>query len=362
MALLEINAAFLSTIFIGLLLVLAYCSRWRRYFELGLKLPGPPALPFIGNCLHFSRNDLCTFFKEFRDLGQSYAPIARLWFGPALIVVVTDADSIESVAKQDKSCSSGYRARKTMETIFQNGQLGNDGDSLRKLLKSVSSVFNINNLEIFVDNFAKNSEILANKLKDLADGVTAHNIVPCLTRCTLDIITQTTASVNINAQNGNDETTLNNITTILDTSAMKFLKPWLFIEWIFRATELGKKYYKAVQCVHGKITNAIGKKKRTRETTDMSDLNDEKPTVVDLLTQFAYINKEEIVGDIVTIIGAGAEITSNSCGYMLALLGENQHVQAKVMQEQQDIFGDDILRRVRSDDLPRMVYLDQVGY
>jgi hypothetical protein len=32
------------------------------------------------------------------------------------------------------------------------------------------------------------------------------------------------------------------------------------------------------------------------------------------------------------------------------------------MQEQQDIFGDDILRPVRWDDLPRMVYLDQVGY
>jgi hypothetical protein len=31
------------------------------------------------------------------------------------------------------------------------------------------------------------------------------------------------------------------------------------------------------------------------------------------------------------------------------------------MQEQQDIFGDDILRPVRSDDLPRMEYLEQVG-
>jgi hypothetical protein len=155
---------------------------------------------------------------------------------------------------------------------------------------------------MFVENFAKNSDILANKMKDLVDGVTTHNTVPYLTRCTLDIITQTISSVDINAQNGNDESTLNNITTILDTSAMKFLKPWIFIEWIFRSTELGKKYYKAVKCVHGKITSAIEKKKRTRETTAKSDLNYEYLSLIDLLTHFAYINKEEIVEYIVTII------------------------------------------------------------
>jgi hypothetical protein len=49
MALMEINAALFTTIFIGILYLLTYWSRWRRYFELGMKLPGPPALPIVGN-------------------------------------------------------------------------------------------------------------------------------------------------------------------------------------------------------------------------------------------------------------------------------------------------------------------------
>jgi cytochrome P450 len=81
---------------------------------------------------------------------------------------------------------------------------------------------------------------------------------------------------------------------------------------------------------------------------------------MDLLIQYAEMGKEEIVGEIATIIGEATETTSIACGYVLALLGENQHIQARVIQEQQDIFGDDILRPVRSDDLPRMVYLEQV--
>jgi hypothetical protein len=102
MALLDINAAFFSTFFIGLLLVLAYCWRWRHYFELGMKLPGPPAIPIIGNCLQFTTNDLCKLFQDCMEIARSYVPIARLCIGPVLVVALTDPDSIENVVKQDK--------------------------------------------------------------------------------------------------------------------------------------------------------------------------------------------------------------------------------------------------------------------
>jgi hypothetical protein len=42
------------------------------------------------------------------------------------------------------------------------------------------------------------------------------------------------------------------------------------------------------------------------------------------------------------------------------LFGENQHIQAGVMQEQEDISSDDF-RPLKTEDLLRMVYLEQVG-
>jgi len=361
MALAETNATFYSAFFIGLLLVLAYCSRWRRYFQLGMKLPGPPALPIIGNCLQFTTNDLCKLFQELKELGRSYGPIARVWIGPVLIVALTDPDDIENVVKHDKLLSRGYIIRKLGEPVFRNGLLCIDGDKWRRHRKIVSSALHINILETFVENFAKNSHILANKLKALADGVTAHDIVPDLTRCTLDIIVQTSSRTDINAQNGNDDSTLNSITNIIDTTAIRAMKPWFYIDWIFNASELGKKYYKAVKHCHELIINEIERDKRMRETADNRELKVEKYSLVDYLIQYADIGKEEIVGEVATILGAGTETISIVCGFVLALLGDNQHIQERVMQEQQDIFGDDILRPVRSDDLPRMVYLEQVG-
>jgi cytochrome P450 len=361
MALVEINAAFFYTTFIGLLLVLTYWSRWRRYFQLGMKLPGPPATPVMGNCLNFTSNDLCKLFREFMEIARSYAPVARLWFGPVLVVVLTDPDCIESVVKHEKLYSRGYLLRKSMEQAFQNGLIHLDGEEWRRHRKIVSVSFHIKVLERFVENFAKNSDILANKLKALADGITAHDIGPYLMRCSLDIIVQTGSGLDINAQNGNDDSTLNNLTTIVDTTLVRIMKPWLLIDWIFNESELGHKYNKAVKCERDKIINEIGRMKKMRQTPKKTGKNDEKPSLMDILIQYGDISKEEISGEIGTIVGAGTDTTSNACGYVLALLADNQHIQERVMQEQQDIFGDDILRPVRSDDLPRMVYLEQVG-
>jgi hypothetical protein len=155
MALLEINTAFFYTFFIGLLLVFAYCSRWRGYFQLGMKLPGPPALPIIGNCLQFTINDLCKLLQECYELSCSYGPIARVWLGPILVVLLTDPDTIESFVKQDKSCRRGYLVRKTTEKAFPGGLFYIDGDEWRRHRKIVSAAFHVNILEKFVENFAK---------------------------------------------------------------------------------------------------------------------------------------------------------------------------------------------------------------
>jgi cytochrome P450 len=288
-----------------------------------MKLPGPPALPIIGNCLQFTTNNLCKLFQEAEEFASYYGPIVRLWFGPILVVVVTDPDCIESVVKHNKLGTRGYLVRKTGEPAFRNGLLTINGEQWRRHRKIVSAALHVNILENFVENFAKNSDILANKLQALADGITAHDIAPYLFRCSLDIIVQTSSRLEINAQNNNDESTLNNFIRIIDTTALRLMKPWLLIDWIFNATELGKKYYKAVTCEHDRISTEVERIKRMRKTEEYRGQNNEKPSLIELLIQYGDISKEEIVGEIFTIKGAGTDTTSNACGYVLALLGEN---------------------------------------
>ena len=111
----------------------------------------------------------------------------------------------------------------------------------------------------------------------------------------LHIITQTSCRVDINAQNVNDESTLNNITTIVDTVSARIMKPWLLIDWIFNESELGKEYYRAVKCEQARIINEEERIKRMRETGEKRGQNDEKTSLIDLLIQVGTSAKKKLL-------------------------------------------------------------------
>jgi cytochrome P450 len=219
----------------------------------------------------------------------------------------------------------------------------------------------LNILETFVEKFAKSSDILADKLKALADGVTAQDVTRHLMQCALDIVVQTTFRADVNYRNDNDDSLLNSIKTVTDSMGVRISKPWLQIDWIYKATEQGKKFNRAVKHCRDFLIDKLEGTYRMTETADKRERKVEQNSLIDHLTRYGEISNEEIVGELASIVGAGTETTSTACGFVLGFLAENQHIQERVMQEQKDIFGDDILRAVRSDDLPRMVYLEQVS-
>jgi cytochrome P450 family 4 len=104
-----------------------------------MKLPGPPALPLVGNSLDFTTKNLCILFQEAREFTRTHVPVARLWLGPLLVVVLSDPNHIGKVVQHDKVGSRGYLIMKFFEPAFRNGLLSTDGDKWRAHRKIVSS-------------------------------------------------------------------------------------------------------------------------------------------------------------------------------------------------------------------------------
>jgi hypothetical protein len=118
-----------------------------------------------GNCLHFTSSDLCKRLQECKEIASSYGPVARLWIFPVLEVALTDPDSIESVVKQDKLLGRGYLDRKIREPSFRNGLICIDGHKWRSHCKIVSSGFQVNIWEIFVENFTQKKRYFSEKVE-----------------------------------------------------------------------------------------------------------------------------------------------------------------------------------------------------
>ncbi|KAJ8954175.1 hypothetical protein NQ318_005770, partial [Aromia moschata] len=88
----------------GLLLQICLCGfliwylrlLWsrRRLYELASKMPGPFSLPLIGSALFFAGN-VNDWFSNVMALFRTYSGLFRIWFGPKLLVIVSDPKYFE---------------------------------------------------------------------------------------------------------------------------------------------------------------------------------------------------------------------------------------------------------------------------
>jgi cytochrome P450 family 4 len=185
-------------------------------------------------------------------------------------------------------------------------------------------------------------------------------------QCTLDVIFDTAFGYKLNAQNKNRFEILDSILGVLDHVADHLLRPWLHFDWVHKLTKWCVRYTDVIDYLNSITMDAISlrKEKYTRMLASGEDIQLDKmqnPILLDTLMLSEGLDNDDILGEISSIAGAGAETTSSTCCFILALLCEYQNCQEKVLDEQKAIFGDDILRQVTREDLPQMLYLEQVN-
>lgn len=361
----EMFLIFLSLLIFSVLLGVIYCWRRRHLLKLAANLPGPPTVPLFGNALEFRSKDFSQNFWTFIGFMQNYGPVVRIWLGPQLIIAISDPHHIEKLVAHDKFCTRGPFFRILMKSMFRNGLLAIDGEIWRKHRKIVRAAFQNNILDKFVGNFAMYSCILADRLDEISDGK-FHNIYVFFSQCTLDVICDTVFGYKLNAQANNRTEVVNSILGILDHVVEHLVRPWLHFDWVHKLTKSCTKYTDAIEHLNSIIIDSISlrKEKHALMLASGEDIQLDKmknPLLLDTLLLNESLSMDDILGEISSIAGAGAETTSSTCCFVLAFLCEHQHIQEKVLEEQKVIFGEDIQRPVTKDDLPQMIYLEQVS-
>jgi cytochrome P450 len=346
---------------------LAFCWSKRRVWELAAKLPGPSPIPLVGNLLTFAGCDLIQFFQTILQLVDKYGSIFKLWIGQDLFVLLSNPVALEKILGNKNFIRRTGYVTKVGKPFFRNGLLMSDGDTWRIHRKIISSTFHNNVLDQFVENFAKNSAILVNKMRDNCNGTT-FNVYPLICLCTLDVICETAMGTTVNAQTDDDGTYVRNVLRSLQLLSERFMRPWLSIDWIFNLTQLGKEQATTLKYLHGNVQQVVSEKlvkfhangRQKTQVDDLQSVKRKKLSLLDLLIEDEQLSPDEIHDEVVTIVSAGSETTATTCCYVLALLGVHHDIQERVMEEQRSVFGEDIHRPVTSEDLPHMPYLEQV--
>ncbi|XP_068083527.1 uncharacterized protein [Anabrus simplex] len=342
-----------------------------RFVRMVNMIPGPPAVPLLGtviSVLGTPREDLFSFFDRRTKL---FYPVFRTWAGPVAGVHLMLPEHIELILGNTTHLEKS-RLYTFLHPWLGTGLLTSKGSKWHTHRKMITPTFHFKILESFMDVFIEKSNILVEKLKKEVDN-SGFNIYPYLTNCTLDIICETAMGTAINAQEATGSEYVSAIYEIAEITIQRLLRPWLYLDFIFYLSPMGRKYKADIAVLHGFTKKVIKERKKalikcstdkSPEADDDSVLGQKKrKAFLDLLLEASeggkLLSDEEIREEVDTFMFEGHDTTSAAICWALFLLGSHQGIQDKVFEELDEIFqGSDRPATMR--DLQEMKYLEMV--
>ncbi|XP_061378697.1 cytochrome P450 4g15 [Danaus plexippus] len=380
----------------ALLLWYTYWRMSRRHmYELAEKIAGPPGYPLIGNALEFTGGS-DEIFKNImkRSFEFKNETAVRIWIGPRLLVFLYDPRDVELILSSHVHIDKAEEYR-FFKPWLGDGLLISTGQKWRSHRKLIAPTFHLNVLKSFIDLFNANSRAVVNKLKKESGEFDCHDY---MSECTVEILLETAMGVNKNTQDSGFEYAMA-VMKMCDILHLRHTKIWLRPDLLFNFTQYAKVQNKLLSIIHGLTTKVIKRKKEefksgkkpsiletevtTKDTKTTSveglsfgqsaglkddldvdeDVGQKKRLAfLDLLLESAQggivISDTEIKEQVDTIMFEGHDTTAAGSSFFLSLMGIHQDIQAKVVEELDQIFGDSD-RPATFQDTLEMKYLER---
>ena len=251
---------------------------------------------------------------------------------------------------------------------LSEGLLLSTGTKWRNRRKLITPTFHFRILDQFIPLTNDHSKLLIEKLKESKEAI---DVMPLMTRCTLDVICETAMGVKINALEDPDSDYVKAVTFLGQIMVIRILNVLYWYDFIFNRTKMGKEHTKNLKILHHFTMNIIKTRKsqmiqnanKTSNDEDKSLGIKEKKAFLDYLLEENIknenvIDEKGIQEEVDTFMFEGHDTTAVSIVWALYLLGLNKTAQNKVHEELDSIFGDDHDRQITTEDISKLKYLE----
>ncbi|KAL6418322.1 hypothetical protein ACFW04_012207 [Cataglyphis niger] len=168
-----------------ILLLYYYYVHYGRNGRLLNLVPGPPALPIVGNGIEFNVSAE-EIWKRFFSIADKYYPIYKLWSLFTYFVSIRHPDDLETILSSTKHIEKGIMYN-FLHPWLGIGLLTSTGAKWHARRKILTSAFHFNILNQFVDILIKEGDNMSKSLKDVG-GTVVKDLVPFISEYTLNII------------------------------------------------------------------------------------------------------------------------------------------------------------------------------
>ncbi|XP_047474761.1 cytochrome P450 4c3-like isoform X2 [Penaeus chinensis] len=329
---------------------------FRRQQKVALieKIPGPKALPLLGNALEVNvePRELFQVVKGGSYIWSYHTAVFRVWAGPFPLVQLFKCKAAEVILSSQKHLDKS-RDYTFLHPWLGTGLLTSTGSKWHSRRKLLTPAFHFKILEDFVEIFNSQSIKMVKLLEKKAEGE-CFDIFPYITLCTLDIICETAMGCKIGAQDNSESDYVKAVYRIGSLVQHRQARPWLQPDILFKLSGYQKEHDACLKLLHDFSYDKIrtrrkeyqeSKKNKGQETTEDEALGKKKRLAfLDLLLEYsdgvARLTDEDIREEVDTFMFEGHDTTAAAINWTLYLLGCHPEIQARVHEELDGIFGD----------------------
>lgn len=328
------------------------------------------------NCLTHVTQSHSGLFEAIHEFADKCEKPVRAWFGPFLVVLLTDPDDIQIVLKHENSMQKPFVYKVFPREWVGDGIITADTHVWKSHRRVIASTFNRKILESYMQIFVRQANVFVEQLATFSGTNEAFDVFNYTSRCTLDIIcgerlfctlsscetisvpfAETTMGIDISSQRGDEygDLYIKSTRRAFEIMITRVMRLWYTFEPLYRVSSLYRDFLQCTRVLH-RLTDKVIEEKRDAPRVARGEAR----SFVDELFRQASVDSvkwtnKEIRDEISSMIAAGGDTTSHSLAFTILLLAMHPEVQAKAYREIQGVPDEE-----GSVDCSKLSYLGQV--
>uniref|UniRef100_A0A182FZU1 Uncharacterized protein n=2 Tax=Anopheles albimanus TaxID=7167 RepID=A0A182FZU1_ANOAL len=356
--------------------MVVYRERYRRLIRHIDRIPGPAALPVLGNALliNANREELFNRIIGARKLYGRHQGISRIWNGLTPYVLISKAAAVEKILSSTRNIEKG-RDYEFLRPWLGTGLLTSPARKWQHRRKILTPTFHFRIMTDFVGVFNQQAAVLVQKLAAELYSTSDDGSFDCvryITLCSLDIICETAMGCSVYAQQHPDSEYVRAHEKIGEIMLNRLQKFWLHPDCIFQCTAQHREQQRCIDTLHRFSYRMIDQRRsmllqsKAKDCANEADLGGRKRSrqlaFLDLLIDASdggrLLTDEDIREEVDTFILGGHDTTATAISWTLYLLGTEPAVQERALQELDSVMGGDRERAPTMQELAGMRYLE----
>ncbi|XP_058443127.1 cytochrome P450 4c3-like [Malaya genurostris] len=336
------------------------------------KLPGPACLPLLGNALLMAtdREEMFNRLIAARKLYGRKQGLNRIWNGSVPYIIVSKATVVERILSSSVNIEKG-RDYNFLRPWLGDGLLTCPASKWYHRRKALNPTFNYKMLTEFLEVFNQQATTMVRVLEKELGNYDGFDCTRYATLYSLDVLCETAMGCSIHAQKQFESEYVKAHEQIGRIMLDRLQNIWLHPDCIFKFTNNYKRQMECLKVLHRFSEQVITHRRRLQQNVSQNETAKDTTSEINQKRHLAFLDllldikqngvpltDREIRDEVDTFILGGHDTTATAIGWLMYLLGTNQHIQDRLFEEIDAVMGQDRDRPPTMSELNEMKYLD----